>query len=81
MATLAFDFIKVERPPESPEAGLERSYIIEYLAGKGYTLRDLLKMPAHLARKLRIEASVYASSKLAELETRSRLVSDLHGGK
>ena len=65
-----------------PDAGLERSYILEYLKGKGYSsLHELERLPPELARQLRIEASIYASTKLAELETRSRLVNEIHGNK
>jgi hypothetical protein len=79
--TLGYEMMMGGAPPEAPDACLERSYIIEYLKGKGYTLRDLISLPPELARQLRVEASIYASTKLAELETRSRLVHDLHGEK
>ena len=69
MATLAFDF-PFARPPE---AALERSYIVEYLKGKGYTPEDLEKMPKEEAYQLRKEASMYASNKLAEQEARARV--------
>lgn len=79
--TLHFDLFFSGAPPEAPEAGLERAYINEYLKGKGYNQHDLESLPPEIARQLRIEASMYASTKLAELETRSRLVRDIHGNK
>ena len=64
---------------EEPEAALERMYIEEYLRGRGHTLQSLQSLPAAEARQLLIEASSYASAKLAEVETRARLVQDIHG--
>lgn len=65
--------------PGDPQANLERSLIEAYLASKGYQPQDLKHLPKQLARQLRIEASVYASNKLAEVETRSRLIHEIHG--
>ena len=65
--------------PGDPQAGLERSFIEAYLESKGYHPQDLQHLPKKLARQLRIEASIYASNKLAEVETRSRLVHEIHG--
>ena len=62
-----------------PTAKLERMYIEEYLRSKGLTLAELKKLPAAEARKLMIEASTWASTKLAEVETRADFVRDLHG--
>ena len=66
-------------PPEDPQAKLETSYIEAFLDGKGYRLRDLHKLPKELVKALMTEACTYASNKLAEVETRSRLVHDMHG--
>ncbi len=66
-------------PPEDPQARLETSYIEAYLAGKGYRWCSLRALPAHQIKKLMTEACTYASNKLAEVETRSRLVRTLHG--
>lgn len=62
-------------------AKLERMYLEEYLRGKGFTWLGLLALPPEEARRLRLEASVWASLKLAEVETRAHLVRDLHGEK
>jgi len=48
------------------------------LKGKGYALEDLKKLPEEVARQLMKEASIYASSKLAEVEIKARFVKDLH---
>ena len=68
-----------EAPPDHPQAKLERSYIEAYLKGKGTCLKELSSLPEATAKALMIEACRYASNKLAELETRSRLVNELHG--
>jgi hypothetical protein len=60
-------------------AALERTYIEVYLLSKGYNLRDLSRLPGDLAHRLRVEASMYASTKLVELETRSNLIRHIHG--
>jgi len=64
---------------ELPTAKLERMYIEEYLRSKCLSLADLKKLPPVEARKLMIEASTWASTKLAEVETRADFVRDLHG--
>ena len=65
--------------PGVPLAELERSFIEAYLESKGYHSQDLKHLPKKLARQLRIEASIYASNKLAEVEMRSRLIHEIHG--
>jgi len=66
-------------PPEDPHAKLETSYIEAFLNAKGYQLREVHQLPEALGRALMIEACIYASNKLAEVEVRSRLVDNLHG--
>ena len=63
---------------QEPLASLERMYIEAYLHGKGYTMQSLQRMSEEAARQLMIEASAYASAKLAEVETRARFVQELH---
>jgi hypothetical protein len=65
-------------PQEYPQAKLEKAFIKEYLASKGYDLKDIPSLPRHIAKALMTEASLYASTKLAEIETRSALVKELH---
>lgn len=65
---------------QEPATALERMHIEEYLRGKGHTLLSLQTLPEEEARQLRIEASVYASTRLAEVEMRSQMMQDIHGG-
>lgn len=66
-------------PPEDPQAMLERSYIQAFLKTKGLSIQDLAGLPEDIAKALMTEASKYASSKLVEVEMRSKLIHDLHG--
>lgn len=59
-------------------AFLEKTLIEAYLKGKGYTPEDLKKMPEDQARQLHVEASTYASGKLAEVEIKAQFVQHLH---
>jgi hypothetical protein len=60
---------------------LERAYIEQYLHSQGTSLAALATLPPEQAEKLMRAASLYASMHLAEVETRSHLVDDLHGGQ
>lgn len=62
------------------QAALERAYVEEYLKGHGYSLEQLPHLPAEQAHTLMREASLYASLRLSEVEARSHLVEELHGG-
>jgi hypothetical protein len=57
---------------------MERTLIDAYLKGKGYVLEDLKRLPEDEARRLKVEASIYASNKLAEVELRAHLMQTLH---
>lgn len=57
---------------------LERRLIETYLESKGYTLESLKRLPKKQAKQLMIEASTYASNKLAEVEVRAQFVQELH---
>lgn len=59
---------------------LERAYIQEYLRSQGYTLELLRQLPVAESHRLMRDASLYASVRLSEVENRSHLVEDLHGG-
>ena len=59
-------------------AFLEKTLIEAYLKGKGYTLEDLKGLSEAEGRRLKTEASTYASNKLAEVELRAHLVRELH---
>jgi hypothetical protein len=59
---------------------LERAYLEQYLHGLGYSLEMLHELPEAQADELMRAASLYASMRMAEVETRSHLVEDMHGG-
>lgn len=60
---------------------LERAYLEQYLQGLGFSLASLTSLPPEQATQLMKSASLYASMRLAEVETRSHLVEDMHGGE
>lgn len=66
-------------PMESPQAGLEKMYIEEYLQGKGFAWKQIITLPEAEAKLLMIEACRYASNKLAEVESRAHLRHEIHG--
>lgn len=51
---------------------LEKSLIDEYLKNKGYERTSLKKLPKDEASRLMREASIYASGKLTEIESKAR---------
>jgi hypothetical protein len=57
---------------------LEKMLIETYLKGKGYTLDEFKTLSEEETRQLMIEASTYASGKLAEVEVKAHLVQVLH---
>jgi hypothetical protein len=64
---------------EGPQSALERKLINEYLQRKGHQIDDLRLLPKDEARQLLIEASNYASLKLAEVESRAKFRKDIRG--
>jgi hypothetical protein len=54
---------------EGPQWAMEKMLLEEYLAGRGYTLADLNKLPEAVASTLMAEACRYASLKLAQVES------------
>jgi hypothetical protein len=67
------------RPLELPLAMLERELIGAYVTGAGRDLDTLLGCDDEEARKILAEASLFATGKLAEVESRSHYVRNLHG--
>jgi hypothetical protein len=63
---------------EGPQSVLERRLIKEYLLKKGYRLADLEGLPKNEAKLLKLEACLYASLKLAEVESRARFTEKIH---
>jgi hypothetical protein len=63
---------------EDPRAQLERAFIEEYLRSRHQTLDSLKQLPADEADALLHEASLFASGRLAEVESRAHLFDELH---
>jgi hypothetical protein len=63
---------------EGPQTTLEKLYIEEYLKEKGLTLEKLHQLPRSEAQRYMREACLYASLKLAEVESRSRFHQEIH---
>jgi hypothetical protein len=66
-------------PLEEPLAELERELISAYVAGAGQDLHALLTRRDDEARKLLAEASLFASTRLSEVEARSHYLRKLVG--
>ncbi len=58
---------------------LEKELINEFLKRKGHDRASLNKLPQAEARRLMTEASIYASGKLTEIETKARLKETIKG--
>ena len=63
---------------KAPQSSLERQLIIDFLAAKGYHLKDLQTLPADMAKELMTAACLNASLKLAEIEARSQFRHKIH---
>ena len=68
-----------ERMLQAPMADLERALIETFVHARGLDAESLAKLPPAEHDALLKEASIYASTKLAEVEARSHYVHDLHG--
>ena len=68
-------------PLEAPLRTLERSFIEEFVRARGYDPIKLDDLPEPERHALLSEASVYASAKLAEVESRAHYVHDIHDGR
>jgi hypothetical protein len=66
-------------PPDEINAVLEMSLIESFLIEKGYRYHELSKLPPEMARQLMTEASIFASARLAEIETRYQMLRGVHG--
>jgi len=51
---------------------LEQKFITEYLLSKGYHREDMQNLPEKQRKALMSEACIYAASKLAEIESKSK---------
>jgi hypothetical protein len=66
-------------PMHEPLAALERELVAAYVAGTGNDLDTLRTRDDAAAHKLLSEASLYASSRLSEVEARLHYVRALRG--
>jgi hypothetical protein len=66
-------------PIEEPLARLERELMTAYIAGAGENIEELVARTDERARRLLSDASLYATSRLAEVETRSHYLRSLRG--
>lgn len=64
---------------EDKQADLARSLIEERLQSLGYSLNTICELPPEEAKRIMIDASVYASVKLAEVEDKAHFVHSIHG--
>lgn len=70
----------IDRPPlEEPLAELERQLISAYVAGAGQDLPALLQRDDAEAKDILVKASLYASSRLSEVESRLLYLRKMHG--
>jgi hypothetical protein len=67
-----------DQPMHDPLAQLERALIDEFLRLRGYDPATIGRLAKDQFNELMKEASVYASAKLSEVETRAHYVDELH---
>ena len=64
---------------QSPLGQLERALIEEFVRARGYDPLKLADLPEREREQLLKEASVHASARLTEVESRSHFVDEIHG--
>lgn len=64
---------------EDPDAQLENALIDGFLQARGLDRAAVQALPEDEAKRVMTEASVYASAKLAEIESRASFVHKIHG--
>ena len=69
---------RAETAIEPPLGSLERTFIDEFLAARHYDRAKLMELPERDRVRLLKEACAYASARLAEVESRSHLIHDIH---
>jgi hypothetical protein len=67
-------------PLEATLGQLERALIEEFVRARGYDPLRLADLPEHDRLTLLKEASIYASGKLTEMESRERFLDEIHHG-
>jgi hypothetical protein len=66
------------RTPVAPLAELERGFIDAFVRARGHDPRQLCVLPESEREALLKDASIDASVRLAEIESRSHLVHEIH---
>ena len=66
-------------PLEEPLAQLERELMTAYIVGAGEKIETLVSRTDERARQLLTDASMYATARLAEVETRLHYLRSLRG--
>ena len=66
-------------PLREPLAELERELISAYVSGAGQDVQTLLTRSDDKARQLLTDASLYATARLTEIESRSHYLRSLRG--
>jgi hypothetical protein len=61
-----------------PLSELERAFMAEFLQDRGHTLESVRMLPPARAHELLRQASIYASCRLTEVESRAHFVDDMH---
>ncbi|MDE3089618.1 MAG: hypothetical protein KGJ80_09605 [Chloroflexota bacterium] len=64
---------------EDKQAELAKKFIEERLRSQGYSMEMLRTLPEEKAKRLMIDASIYASLKLAEVENTAHLMRNIPG--
>jgi hypothetical protein len=68
-----------DRPSTDPAASMERSLIDEFLQTRGHSLASLHQLPEDEAKALLTAASLHASMRLTEVESRAHFVEGIKG--
>ena len=67
-------------PVQAPLSGLERTLIDEFVRMRGYDPAHLEGLPHEERDALLKDASMHASARLAEIESRAHYVQEIHDG-
>jgi hypothetical protein len=69
----------MDQSSTDPIASMERSLIEEFLLTRGHTLESLHKLPEDEAKALMTAASLHASMRLTEVESRAHFIDGIKG--
>ena len=67
------------RDGDMPFSQLEQSLIDQFVRGRGYDPEKLSELPAAERIALLKDASIHASARLTEIESRSHYLDEIHG--